>query len=99
MLAPRACAPRVTQCSLGKNGSHFFQKEAGWLPVLERVCISPVSLFRRRVFDRRALFFLSYNKNNGMFVILRISEYLNFIAVTRAVPELQQVEVEVEATH
>ena len=43
-----------------------------WLPVLERVCISLVSLFRRRVFDRRALF-LSYNKNNGMSVILRIA--------------------------
>ena len=37
-----------------------------WLPVLERVCISLVLLFRRRVFDRRAL--LSYNKNNGMSV-------------------------------
>ena len=43
-----------------------------WLPVLERVCISLVSLFRRRVFDRRALF-LSYNENNGMSVILRIA--------------------------
>ena len=29
MLAPRASAPRVTRCSLGKYWSHdFFQKEA-----------------------------------------------------------------------
>ena len=41
MLVPRVCAPRVTRCSLGKYWSRdFFQKEAGWLPVLERVCIS-----------------------------------------------------------
>ena len=38
-----------------------------WLPVLERVCISLVSLFRRRI--------LSYNKNNGMSVILRNSAF------------------------
>ena len=32
MLAPRACAPRVTRCSLGKYWScDFFQKEAGWM--------------------------------------------------------------------
>ena len=59
MLAPRPCAPRVMRCSLGNYWSRdFFQKEAGWLPVLERVCISLVSLFRRRVFDRRALFII-----------------------------------------
>ena len=29
MIAPRACAPRVTRCSLGKYWSRdFFQKEA-----------------------------------------------------------------------
>ena len=56
MLVPRVCAPRVTRCSLGKYWSRdLFQKAAGWLPVHERVCISLVSLFRRRVYDRRAL--------------------------------------------
>ena len=75
MLASTASAPRVTRCSLGKYWSRdFFQKEAGWLPVLERVCISLVSLFRRRVF-RSPRNFLSYNKDNGMFVILRISAF------------------------
>ena len=30
MLVPRVCAPRVTQCSLGKYWSRdFFQKKAG----------------------------------------------------------------------
>ena len=101
MLVPRVCAPRVTRCSLGKYWSRdLFQKEAGWLPVLERVCISLVSLFRRRVFNRRALLFYHTIKMVRLYSLeSQLSEYLNFIAVTGAVPELQQVEVEVEATH
>ena len=58
MLLPRVCAPRVTRCSQGKYWSRdLFQKEAGWLPVLEQVCISLVSLIHRRVFDRRIILF------------------------------------------
>ena len=81
----------------------FFRKRlAGFLYLKEYVFLWSHCFIG--VFDRRTLLFLSYNKNNGMFVILfmkdsQLSEYLNFIAVTRAAPELQQVEVEVEATH
>ena len=38
-----------------------------WLPVLERVYIALVSLFRRRVFDRRAIFLCH---------IIKITEWL-----------------------
>ena len=33
MLAPRAFAPRVTRCSLGKYWSRDFFSERGWLDV------------------------------------------------------------------
>ena len=48
----------MTETEALRIGSHIYLNGLIWLPVLERVCISLVSLFRRRVFDRSALFFV-----------------------------------------
>ena len=48
----------MTETESLRIGSHIYLNGLIWLPVLKRVCISLVSLFRWGVFDRSTLFFV-----------------------------------------